>query len=380
MNPDRVLGGAAIAALPAALAALFWLREPPPEAGRAPAAEAGESTPPPAVRDATFPPSTARASPGSAPTVAAPRQAPPEARAAAIGSPSRPSVGEATDSPLSPRAPSPVESPREPLSFAVELPEAGDDLGVVAIPDAPGDVTGRHGARASPTVADDRPGPCGGVLVRVITTSADPAWSFASIASGPGDPASLRRVGDAVGPWRVDSIEWDRVWLLGGGARCAATLHAGLREARAAAPRDPGGRPLLAAADDAPPVWQVPAEVARGIQRRSATELLLDPRAVASIYARGVELLAGTRLDPVREGDEVVGVELGSIAPDSLLDRLGVESGDVLRALDRERVASLDGVAAALADARSQRGLVARLARGGAEFDLELVEQALAME
>jgi len=218
------------------------------------------------------------------------------------------------------------------------------------------------------------------VLVRVITTSLDPAWSFASIATGPGDPASLRRVGDSVGPWRVDSIEWDRVWLLGGGARCAATLHAGLREARAAAPPDPGGRALLAAADDAPPVWQVPAEVARGIQRRSATELLLDPRAVASIYARGVDLLAGTRLDPVRDGSQVIGVQLGSVAPDSLLDRLGVESGDVLRALDRERVASLDGVAAALADARGRRALVARLARGGAEFDLELIERALATE
>jgi type II secretory pathway component PulC len=127
-------------------------------------------------------------------------------------------------------------------------------------------------------------------------------------------------------------------------------------------------------------VWQVPAEVARGIQRRSATELLLDPRAVASIYARGADLLAGTRLDPVREGDQVIGVELGSIAPDPLLDRLGVESGDVLRALDRERIASLDGVAAALADARTRRALVARLARGGAEFDLELVERALATE
>ncbi len=379
MNLDRVLGGVAIAAVPAAFAALFWLRVPAPGKEAAPPADPGHGTAPAAVAAtaraglaAAVPsgPASAAAESGE-PAMAAPAPAP--------GTPSPPAEGDVATR-LSRAHSSPLQTALEPPRLAVELPPADDDLGVVPMSDAPAGAPLPPGAGAALDDAAERPGPCGGVLVRVITTSADPAWSFASIASGPGQPASLRRVGDAVGPFRVDSIEWDRVWLLGGGVRCAATLHAGLREARAVAPRDPGGRALLAAADDAPPVWQVPAEVARGIQRRSATELLLDPRAVAGIYSRGADLFAGTRLDPVREGDQVVGVALGSIAPDSLLDRLGVESGDVLRALDREHVATLDGVTAALVAARSRRALVARFARGGSEFDVELVERALATE
>ncbi len=378
MNLDRVLGGTAIAAVPAAFVALFWLRETTPGGEAAPLADRGGG-PVPAAAAATPRARLAAARPvGSAPAAAGSGEPSSTAAASAAGVAAPPAEGGVVTRP--PRArPGPTKTPLEPPRLAVELPLAEDDLGVVPLPDAP---TNAPAPGAAPALAGaaERHGPCGGVLVRVITTSAAPAWSFATIASGPGLPAALRRVGDPVGPFRVDAIEWDRVWLLGGGVRCAATLHAGLREARAVAPPDPGGRALLAAADDAPPVWQVPAEIARGIQRRSATELLLDPRAVAGIYARGADLLAGTRLDPVREGGEVVGVALGSIAPDSLLDRLGVESGDILRALDREPVATLDGVAAALVAARSRGALIVRLARGGAEFDVELLERGLATE
>lgn len=223
------------------------------------------------------------------------------------------------------------------------------------------------------------PGACGGLVVRLITSSVDPSWSFASIAAGPNDAARLHHVGDRIGPWRVGAIEWDRVWLLDGGVRCAATLHEGLRGVDGAIGSGTKDSGLVAAVAPSP-AWQVPAEVALGIQKRSETELLIDPRAVDRIFAQGAELLAGTRLDPVQEAGAVVGVELGSIASGSLLDRLGIAPGDVLQALDQQRVDSLEGIIASLRAARTRGALVALLNRGGEPFDLEVEERALAIE
>jgi general secretion pathway protein C len=249
--------------------------------------------------------------------------------------------------------------------MAVDLPVATGPLVDVVEP-----------TRAVPAAAavrrDPEPrGPCGGVLVRVITASSDPEWAFATIADGPGKPARMRRVGDPVANWRIDSIEWDRVWLHAGGTRCAAGIHDGAREARVAVGLDPDSEgPLQAADDDAPP-WHVPPDVAGAIRQRSATEFVIDERAIARIFERGPELLAGVQFEPVKEGG-VVGVSLDSIPTHSLLDRLGIEKGDIVLALNDRPVVTLDAAIAALGDARTRSALVASLQRGGQDFAIDV--------
>jgi type II secretory pathway component PulC len=299
----------------------------------------------------------------------------------AISSP-RPSgqtvrVAEVAPGAASARPPRPLPTPRDeplparpvvvpPRSMAVDLPIVTGPMVDAVEP--------TRAAPAQPVAVRtaERPGPCGGVLVRVITASSDPEWAFATIADGPGKPARMRRVGDPVASWRVDSIEWDRVWLQNGGTRCAAGIHDGARSARVAVGLGSNDDGPLEAADDVAPAWFVPPDVADAIHQRSATEFVIDERAIATIFERGPDLLAGVEFEPVKQGDGVAGVSLDSIPTHSLLDRLGIEKGDIVLALNDNPVLTLDAVIAALGDARARAALVASLQRDGQAFAIDV--------
>ena len=57
---------------------------------------------------------------------------------------------------------------------------------------------------------------------------------------------------------------------------------------------------------------------------------------------------------------------------DSLLERLGMQSGDILESLNGVRCKSLAITLATLAKARENDQLVARLTRGGEKFEIEI--------
>jgi general secretion pathway protein C len=254
----------------------------------------------------------------------------------------------------------PEKRPALVEKMAVDLPTADEpreNLGTQPLPPA----------AAPPPPA----GPCGGIQVRLITLSKDPKWSFTSLASGLDQPAQIRRAGDRFGNWKVASIDWDRVWLSSGGIRCAVGIHAGAREALAAI-RKSGGGELLAAAEGDPPPWHVSYALAKGIHKRSETEFMLTPKAIARIFKRGARLLTGLTLDPAREGDQVVGVRLGLIPPDSLLERLGLLSGDIVLAINDQPCSTLDETIAAVIQAREAGELIARMRRRGETFDLDI--------
>jgi general secretion pathway protein C len=222
-------------------------------------------------------------------------------------------------------------------------------------------------ARARPRAAT---GECGGLEVRLITASDDEKWAFASIAEGLGTPARFYRVGERVGSWRLASIEWDRVWLQAGGARCAIGMHPGVREARESAGRG-AQKQGVAIVDRAPP-WQVSESIAESIEKISETEYRIKESAVSEIFEHSADLLAGLSVQPLRRDEQLVGIELSTIPSDSLLERLGVLSGDVLLALGDTRCISLESTLAALGELREKRQLVARLERDGAAFELDV--------
>jgi general secretion pathway protein C len=192
------------------------------------------------------------------------------------------------------------------------------------------------------------------------------------MAPTPDEPASMKRIGERVGGWRVSAIEWDRVWLSSGGSKCAVGMHLGAREAAEAvgALKPSKKKPVLEAVD-APP-WYLPSEIAEGIEQDRTNELVIQDGAVEAIFAQGPTLLAGVRLEPLRAGERVVGLRLEDVKADSLLERLGIENGDVLLALNDAPLASLDGALDALREARREGSLVARLERQGDVFDLRV--------
>jgi general secretion pathway protein C len=167
----------------------------------------------------------------------------------------------------------------------------------------------------------------------------------------------LHRVGDRVGAYRIAAIEWDRVWVQAGGPRCAIALHAAMA---------PDAGP------DRPPPWLVPEAIAQAIEKRSETEYRVDRSAVPEIFEQGGNLLSGVRLLPVNEPERDFAIELEHVPMDSLLERLGLQSGDVLESLNGVRCNNLTATLAALAKARENDKLLARLTRGGEKFEIEI--------
>lgn len=220
---------------------------------------------------------------------------------------------------------------------------------------------------------------CGGLFVRLITVADDPKFAFASIATTYGAPAQVVHVGDRVGGFRVTGIEWDRVWVQSGGGRCAVGMHFGARDAQEAAEKE-----LSAEAYERLP-WVLPHAIVQGLSKRSEMEFEIDAAAIAALYERGADVFAGLRVKVVKPGSraaearatldsesEAVGarLELFDIRLDSFLERLGLESGDVLVSIDEAPTESIDAVVRALEAARDHKSLVADFTRDGEPFRL----------
>lgn len=332
MDLERVIRYASLAAVPALAAAIWLLRSPAPAPHQV--ASSSASAPAPVLGDGL--PPAPPASTHTAAIVDGPHRSVPP--------PALPPVHAAVD--LPPARPGPAPAVTTPVARA--LP--------------------KHHHDDSDSFTE---GACGNVRVRLITASKDPKWSFASIATGADKTAHMRRVGDRIGGYRVAKIEWDRVLLERGGARCVVGMHAGARPTRADPVMAPvGNKNTILPADSPAPVWEVPDAIASAITQQSPTRYAISGSAVKAIFAAGADLLAGTRIEPLRQDERVVGITLESIPPDSLLDRLGVQSGDIVLELNGSPCTTFSGALQALQAARKKRQLVALLERQGQRFDL----------
>lgn len=235
----------------------------------------------------------------------------------------------------------------------------------------PVEISPRHGGGSGKPVRPRRDD-CGGIEARAITASPDPEWAFASLSPAPGESAKLRRVGDRIGGYRVDAIEWDRVWLAGGGGRCAAVLHQVVLQPGTDAPglEDDG--------DGATEPWRLGRELAHAIEERGDGRFVVDDGVLDGLFARGTALLSGITLTPRVTSETVRGVAIEGVREGSLLGHLGVENGDVLVRLADVAPSTSAAIADALKAARRERRLLATLERAGKARELSLVARSVA--
>ena len=207
--------------------------------------------------------------------------------------------------------------------------------------------------------------PCDVARVLLITSSDDPAWSFAAIA-GPDGKATLRRQGDEVQGHTVYFIGWDRVWMTMGGSRCQMEVG-GKTTPKAAAP----------AATPEPTSTgkrgsrKVPPEIASKIHKVSDNEFNVERSVVDSILENQAELMRSARIVPEKEGDKVVGIRLFGIRPDSLLGTLGLENGDRLETINGFDMSSPEKALEAYARLRTADHLTVNVNRRGKKQNLD---------
>ncbi|WP_437677415.1 type II secretion system protein GspC [Sorangium sp. So ce131] len=226
---------------------------------------------------------------------------------------------------------------------------------------------GEPGESAPAASGDPRSDPiCDAGRVVLIAASEDDAWSFAVI-EGPDGQTQLARLGGEAPGGTIARIAWDRVWLAAGGARCQMQLGKTTR-------RDaPEPRPRPQATPVAGEIEQraIPPEIASRIRRVSATEVHVDRAAVDQILEQQALLMRSARVIPDRQGDRVVGLKL-RIRRGSLLETLGLESGDSLRSINGFDLTDPQRALEAYARLRTADHLRIALERGGQLMTLDV--------
>lgn len=244
-----------------------------------------------------------------------------------------------------------------------------DDLATGAEPEEPAPV------RWPDDPADVQVCSGGTRLVATIVAPSFPEWSFAAVADG-ATQAMLYRTGMEVGGKTLVGIQGDLVYMAPptgtvcklqmfrpGAPPAAAPADAAEEEdeesrraKRLAARRARRGEKEGPISDE---------ELDQGIQKVSDNEYNIDRSLVNKILENQAELMRSARIIPHEQGGRVVGVKLYGIRRTSVLGKLGVQNGDMLRNINGFDMASPDSALEAYTKLRNADHLTVAVVRRG---------------
>lgn len=229
----------------------------------------------------------------------------------------------------------------------------------------PEELAAAEQVEAPPVDPNAPPPPCDGAirLVGAFYSPRRPESSFAAITNVAGK-VLLYRLGMPVDGRTVDAIGASTVYMLQGASRCSLTMFA-----------PPGGvapvSPVAAVAAVEPPPAGEPsggipaADLDAGITKVSDTEYRIQRGLVNRILENQADLMRTARVVPQEENGRVVGVKMYGIRRNSLLGRLGMQNGDVLRTINGFDMTSPDKALEAYARLRESDHLTLSVVRRG---------------
>jgi len=227
------------------------------------------------------------------------------------------------------------------------------------------------------------PPPCEG-SIRLVASVVNPRrddWSFAAIIGASGR-AMLYRVGQDVDDKPVVAIQSNMVILQPGGSYCSLSMF-GEEEAVAAARATATARPTVAARRPAnaerPTRPERPsregaitsADMEAGINRNSDSNFTIQRGLVDQILENQAELMRTARIIPHEENGRVVGVKMYGIRRNSLLGRLGIQNGDMMRTINGYDLSSPDSALEAYARLRNADNLSVAVVRRGQPMTID---------
>lgn len=164
--------------------------------------------------------------------------------------------------------------------------------------------------------------------VTTIVTAPDD-YTFAAIKTQDGK-SGLHRIGDTVAAHRVMRITRARVWLDEAGKACQMRLGDPIRVRKKPA-RKRTKRPTRKRRSK---VMQLPGNIRKRIEKVSATRFRIERSAMDDIIEKQAQLLRRTRIRRVEGKDGVAGVRVRGVSRGTLLDSVGIQSGDVIRSIN----------------------------------------------
>jgi general secretion pathway protein C len=242
--------------------------------------------------------------------------------------------------------------------------ESGAQDGVRVRPPSAEEIAAAEEVVAPPVDPNAPPPPCDGSirLVGAFYSPQRPERSFAAITNVAGK-VLLYRLGMPVEGRTVDAIGASTVYMLQGAARCSLTMF-GTPEL--AAPPPVAAVAAVEPAGPAEASGGIPAaELDAGITKVSDTEYRIQRGLVNRILENQADLMRTARVVPHEEGGRIVGVKMYGIRRNSLLGRLGMQNGDVLRTINGFDMTSPDKALEAYARLRESDHLTLSVVRRG---------------
>ncbi|MCZ7682200.1 MAG: hypothetical protein M5U28_26780 [Sandaracinaceae bacterium] len=217
------------------------------------------------------------------------------------------------------------------------------------------------------------PPPCDGSmrLVGAFVRMRDPSDSFAAITDSTGQ-SLLYQQGMSVDEREVVAIAANRVVLRPrSGSLCSLSMFG--EAPRVATAAGENRVAALAPAEAAGPSQEGldPAVLESSITQISEREYSIERSLVTSLLANQAALMRTARVIPHEEGGRVVGVKLYGIRRSSLLGRLGIQNGDMLRTINGYDMTSPDSALEAYARLQSADRITINLQRRGSDMSVD---------
>ncbi len=209
-------------------------------------------------------------------------------------------------------------------------------------------------------------------LVGSVMSPGYPDWSFAAIAGSSVGKTMLYREGSTVDGSRILAVYPSSVVVSSSSGACQLLMF---EEEDAASARTPAvaSNPAPAPTDpaNARNAGLSDADLDQGIEKISDTKFRIQRSLVDKALANQGSLMRAARVIPHEENGRVVGVKLYGIRRNSLLGRLGVRNGDMLRTINGFSMTSPDTALEAYSRLRTADQLSLAMKRQNNEMTIE---------
>ena len=210
-------------------------------------------------------------------------------------------------------------------------------------------------------------------LVGSVMNPGLPEWSFAAIAGSSDGKTMLYREGSEVDGSRVLAVYASSVVMSSSSGACQLLMFEeeedGPKSRVVAAPQRP--KSAAEAAASARNAGLTDAELEDGIEKISDTKFNIQRSLVDKVLANQGSLMKTARVIPHEENGRVAGVKLYGIRRNSLLGRLGVRNGDMLRTINGFDMTSPDSALEAYSSLRNADKLTLAMKRQNKEMTIE---------
>jgi general secretion pathway protein C len=209
-------------------------------------------------------------------------------------------------------------------------------------------------------------------MIAGVHSEDHPEWSFATLTSGSDTPL-LYREGSRIEDKEIVSILPKAVFLRQTNGRlCSLVLFVDRAAMQAAASRTAPATPPPVA----PPVAMASgglseAEMDQNIHAASETKFSIPRSFVDRILSNQAEIMSSARVVPHEENGQVIGVKLYGIRRNSLLGKLGLQNGDLLRTINGFEMSSPDTALEAYSRLRTASNLAVSVVRRGTATNIQ---------